>query len=312
MHDLKAERLAFRLGKLFAREGVYAFPKTCVAERQGRVAAVKVLVNDLALVKSRKCAILPENRRGIRRSAEKSVMTGTERSVAELHSLIENLTEFIHVTACREADVNEIYGYNTLVESAVILGLAIFVNVGCQEGATAHTGVAMTLAVLVNLAFQHDFLGDIVGYHALCGAFCRQLGEIVIFRLGIDVILLENVDKLGEGGGDPHTLFILDALDSLVKNLLNNHGKVGLFGLVLRLAEIHKHGDEGRLSVCCQQGYNLILNALYASVDLFLKSDCGDFLNNLCRGLDACLGKLGCDSLSNLLSAHVNEWSEVG
>ena len=79
-------------------------------------------------------------------------MTGTERSVTKLHSLVKNLTEFIHITAGRETDVNKVYGYNALIESAVVLRLSVLVNIGCQEGATAHAGVAMTLTVLVNLA----------------------------------------------------------------------------------------------------------------------------------------------------------------
>ena len=48
-------------GQLLAAHFHYAFPKSCVSQRQGGVSAVEELVDDFALRKSCQCAILPED-----------------------------------------------------------------------------------------------------------------------------------------------------------------------------------------------------------------------------------------------------------
>ena len=84
----------------------------------------------------------------------------------------------------------------------------------------------------------------------------------------MDVVLLQHVDQLGEGGGDPHAVLILHALIPLEQHLLDDHGQILLLPLVLGLVQIHEHGDEGSLSVGGQQRHHLILDGLYAAADL--------------------------------------------
>ena len=81
----------------------------------------------------------------------------------------------------RYTDVHKVYGNYALVKAAVVFCLTLLVNVGGEEGAAAHTGVAMTFAILVHLVFKHNFFGDIVGYHTLGGACCGKMGKVVEF-----------------------------------------------------------------------------------------------------------------------------------
>ena len=95
----------------------------------------------------------------------------------------------------------------------------------------------------------------------------------------MNVVLLKHVDKLRECGSNPHALFILYTLDTLIQNLLDDEGKVGSGLLVLRFTEVHKYGDKGCLSVGGKQCNNLILYTLYTAVYLFLKTYVGYFCN---------------------------------
>ena len=66
-----------------------------------------------------------------------------------------------------------------------------------------------------------------------------------------------------------HTpLLVLDALIPLEQRLLDDEGQVLLLLLVLGLAEVHEHRDEGSLSVGGQQRHHLILDGLHAAADL--------------------------------------------
>ena len=84
----------------------------------------------------------------------------------------------------------------------------------------------MALAVLVDLVFQHLLLADVVGHHPLGGALGGELGQVVVGLALIDVVVLQHVDELGEGGGDPDTGLVLDALVALAQHLLNDDGQV--------------------------------------------------------------------------------------
>ena len=80
----------------------------------------------------------------------------------------------------------------------------------------------MSVAVFVYLVFKHYLLGNIVGNHTLCRAFCRKLGEIEILSTGLNVILLKHVDKLGERGGNEYACLVLYALTALIESLLDD------------------------------------------------------------------------------------------
>ena len=155
--------------------------KTCVAEGYGRISAVKKLIYGLSLFKSGKRTVLPENGSRVRKSALKSVMAAHKSSVAKVKSLIKNLPELIHVPARGAGNIHKVYGYDTLVESSVVLRLALIVYIWGKEAAAAHTGIAVSLAVFIFLELKHDFFGDIIRHHAFCGTFCGKLCEVEVF-----------------------------------------------------------------------------------------------------------------------------------
>ena len=244
------------------------------------------LVNLLTLFKSCQSTVLPQNRSGIRKSACKTLVTALQCSVAKFHSLVKNLPEFIKVLACAESDINKIYSHNTLIESAVIFRLAVFVNIRSKEASATHTGKAMSLAVFINFALEHNLLRDIVGNHSLCGTFCSKLRKIPILAVLCYVILLKHINKLWKRRCNPHTLFIFYALVTLFECFFNNHSEVVLFLLVFSLIKIHKHGYKRSLTVCCEQSNNLILNGLNTTVYFFAKSLLNDIVDFLFCGMN--------------------------
>ena len=87
---------------------------------------------------------------------------------------------------------------------------------GCKSaGAAGRAGVAVALAVLVHLEFQHLLFRDIVRHHALGGALGGQFGQVVVGSAGADVVLFQHIDQLGERGGNPDAGFVLDTLVAL-------------------------------------------------------------------------------------------------
>ena len=92
----------------------------------------------------------------------------------------------------------------------------------------------------------------------------------------MDVLLLQNVDQLGERHGDIDALFVLDAHITLFKHFLDDQRQIGTGLLVPHFAEIHKDGDKGRLSVCGQERDHLILDGLNAAAHLLAQPALGD------------------------------------
>ena len=94
---------------------------------------MKKLIDRLALFEPCKRTVLPEYGGCVGECALKSFMAALKSSVAKLKSFIENLPEFffalVAVTCGCAGDVYEIYGYNTLIESAVIFRLTVFIDV---------------------------------------------------------------------------------------------------------------------------------------------------------------------------------------
>ena len=120
-------------------------------------------------------------------------MTAAESAVAELESLIKDLPELVHVLLGGAGHVDEIDGNDALVETAVVFVLSVDVISGsgfvvivaetfrytfvvrCEEASASHAGIHITV-----LVFLHLLCGDVVGNHALSGAFRRKLGQIVV------------------------------------------------------------------------------------------------------------------------------------
>ena len=145
-----------------------------------------------------------------------------QRPVAQLQPLVKDLPEFLDVAAGGQSHIRQVHGHNALVEPAVVLRLAVLVHIGRQEAAAAHAGDSSGPAVLVHLQLQHLLLGDVVGHHPLGGALGRQLGQVLVGRVLVDVVLLQHVDQLGERRRDPHALLVLHALIALQQRLLDD------------------------------------------------------------------------------------------
>ena len=128
----------------------------------------------------------------------------------------------------------------------------------------------------------------------------------------MDVVLLQHIDQLGEGGSDPHALLILDALIPLEEHLLHDHGKILLLPLVVGLVEVHEHGDEGGLSVGGQQRHHLILDGLYAAADLLPQASLHQLVDLLLAGVEANGVHLRLNDLADLLAADLHEGGQMG
>ena len=139
----------------------------------------------------------------------------------------------------------------------------------------------MALAIFVHLVLEHDFLGNIIRNHALGGTFSSQLRQIVVGVLVVDIVILQHVDQLREGRGDPDALFIFHALITLAQSLFYNKSQILLFLFVLCFVQIHEDGDERSLSVGGHQRDNLILNHLYAVFNLFPQTLLGNEIDLL-------------------------------
>ena len=132
--------------------------------------------------------------------------------------------------------------------------LDIFAMRAQTAAAKTHDREAVAFFELFHLLF-----GDIVRHHAAGGAFGGQLRQVPIGGVLMDVVLLQGIDQLGEGGSHPHALLILHALVPLKEHLLDDHGQVLLLTLVPGLVQVHEHGDKGGLTVGGQEGHHLIL-----------------------------------------------------
>ena len=270
LHHAQGKGLCLGVGVALAGHILDALIQAGVAQADGGVAAEQQLVNLLALLEAGQGAVLPQDGGGVAEGAQQPLVAALQGPVAQIEPLVEDLPELLKVAARAQGHVHQVDGDDALVEPAVVFGLVgLGVHVGGQEAAAAHAGVAVALAVFVHLQLQHLLFRDIVGHHPLGGALGGQLGQIVIGGAGADVVLLQHIDQLGEGGGDPDAGLVLDALVALAEHLLNDDGQVGLEPLVVAgFAQVHEHRDEGGLAVGGHQGDHLVLDGLHAAVDL--------------------------------------------
>ena len=310
LHDGEREGLCLLVRMRSARHILDALVKPRITEGNGRIAAVEELVDGLPLLQPRERAILPEDGRRVRERALQTVVAVHEGAMAKFKAFVEDFPKLILVPARRERHVHEVDGDDALIEAAVILGLAVLVHIRGQEAAAAHAGIAVPLAVLVDLILEHLLFGDVIGHHALCGASCGELRKIPILAPFAHVVLFEDVDELGEGGRHPHARFVLDALDALVERLFDDEGKVCALLFAARLAEIHEHRHEGRLPVGGEQRHDLILDGLDALLDLLAQPLFGDLVDGVLI-LRADGGKLFLDLPPDLLTADVHEGRKV-
>ena len=319
LHDGQGERRGGGVGMALAGHVLHALIESGVAEGDGGVAVVEQTVDGFALLETGAGAVLPEDGRGVGERTAQAVVAAAERAVAQLEPVFKNIPELFDVAAGGERDVGQIDGHDALIEAAVILVLARLVvagvgdvaharvgeAVGREEAAAAHAGIHVALEL------EHLLFADVIGHHAARRAFCGELGEIIVGRILVDVVLLERVDELREGGRDPHALLVLHTLVALEQHLLDDERKVTLLLLAARLVEVHEDGDEGGLSVCGQERDDLILDRLHAAADLLAQAlfhNTGD-LRLVLR--DAKLLDLGKHLLADLLTRNVHKGREV-
>ncbi len=313
LHDLEGEGRGGGVRVALSGHVLHALVKPGVAQGDGGIAAIEELVNGLPLFQAGAGAILPQDGGHVGGGALQALVAAQQGPVAQLQPLVKELPEFLDVPAGAQGHVGEIDGDHALVEPPVVLGFpGLRVHVGRQEAAAAHAGVAVALAVLVHLQFQHLLLGNIVGDHPLGGAFGRQLGEVPIGGVLPDVVLLQHIDQLGEGGGDPHAVLILHALVALLQGFLNNKGQVLALLLVLGLPQVHEDRDKGGLAVGGQEGQHLVLDGLHAAPDLFPETGFHQFGEAVRVQGDADFPHLFFHDAPEFLPAHVHKGGQVG
>ena len=310
LHHAQGKGLGTGVGMALAGHILHALIQAGITQADGGIAAEQQLVDLFTLLQAGQCAVLPQDGRGVAQGAQQTLVACLQGAVAQRQTLVKDLPELFKVAAGAQGNVHQIDGDHTLIETAVVFGLAgLGVHIGGQEAAAAHAGVAVALAVLVHLELQHLLFGDVVRNHALGGALGGQLGQIIIRSTGADVVLLQHIDQLGEGGGDPHTGLVLHTLVALADGFLNDDGQVGFLLRVAGLTQIHEHGDEGGLTVGGHQGDHLILDGLHAAVDLVAQAALHDLL--LALGGDVQTFHLYFDLGGDLLAGDVHKGSQM-
>ena len=320
LHNGQGKGSSGGIGMALAGHIFHALVETGVAQRNGGIAVEQQLVDGLALLQTGQRTVLPQNGRGVGGRTLQTVVAALEGLVAQLQPFLKDLPELVQIAAGGESHIRQVDGDHALIEAAVVLVLTGLVVLGVgnvadtrigeavrrQEGAAAHAGIDVALQL------PHLLLGDVVRHHAAGGAFGGQLCEIPVGGILGDVVLLQYVDQLGEGGGDPNAVLILHALIPLEQHLFDDHGQIFLFSLVFSLAQIHEHGDEGSLSIGGQQRYHLILNGLNAAADFLPQTGLHQLRDLFRTGVRADGGHFRLHDLTDLLTADLHKGGQMG
>ncbi len=200
--------------------------------------------------------------------------------MAKLETFIENLEKFLFVAARQNADLRQIEGHDAHIETAVPDVVSIFIFPRREEGAAAHRTEDVSF---INLA--HFLRGNIIGVHALGRAFRGELRQVVVGAARIDIVLVQDVDELREGGRHIDVLLVFDALPALLEDFLVNHRR--FFRVFEIRLEIHEERHERRLAVRRHEGIDLVLDGLDAVLHLFARPFPRDFFGFFHIGLDA-------------------------
>ena len=128
----------------------------------------------------------------------------------------------------------------------------------CQERTTAHTSVSVTI-----LQLPLNLIGNIIWRHPFGGTLSSNLREIEVFRIRIDIVLVQSIDEFRKRRSDPNAHFILYTLNTLLQSFLNNSSKVFPFPVVLSLVDIHIDRNKWCLTIGSHQSHHLVLNRLY-------------------------------------------------
>ena len=257
VHDRQGEGLTLFRRVALAGHQVGQLVQADVAQGDGGIAAVEQLVDGLPLVQPGQCAVLPVDGADVGTDTLQSVVAAHEGFVANFQPTVELRPELVHVPADFQADLGQVDGDDTLVEAAFKLVVAVLVLPGSQEAPAAHGGEHVALVI-----FPHLLGGDVVRIHPLGGALGCQLGQVVEPAAGQVVVLVDDVDQLGEGGGDVDAALVLDAHQTLAQAFLHDHGVLLHIGVVV--PDVEEEGDEGGLAVGGHEGVDLVLDGLDA------------------------------------------------
>ena len=238
--------------------------ETDVAERDGGVTPLEVVVDPLVRPQPGDRAVLPVDRRDVAGDVLQQLVAEEERPLAEFEPLLEDSEVALLVPAGEDPDLGKVQADHAHIESAVEDILPLLILPGREEAAAAHWGEDVALIDLPHLLRR-----DIVGVHAAGGALRRQLGEVVVLAVGVDVVLVEDVDELGESGRHVDVRLILDPLEPLPEDLLGDQRRLTL--VLVPRPEVHEEGDKGRLPIRRHEGIDLVLDRLDAVLHLLLR-----------------------------------------
>ena len=329
LHHTQGKGLCGGIGMALAGHIFAAFIQTRIAQADGGVAAVQQLINGLALFQAGQSAVLPQNGCRIGQGTLKAVMAVLQGAVAQFQALIKNFPEFIRLTAGGQGHIRQVDGNNTLIEAAIVLRLARHIvlgvghvvpasagTVGGQKAAAAHAGKYIAVALgltLRQLVFLHLLFADIIRHHTLCGAFGGQLGQVEIGGAFADIIVFQHIDQLGERGGDPDALFILNTLVALAEHFFHDNGKVRFQALVFaRFVQVHEYRDERCLAVGGHQGNDLVLDGLHTALDFLAQTGFNDLGELFFTGINAQFLHLRFGIAPDLFAADIHKRCQVG
>ena len=237
-------------------------------------------------------------------------MSAHKGTLTELGAAFHKLPEFVFIFAGAAGYIHEIEGYNTLIESAIVFVCTIFTetgNIRCKEAAASHAGVNITVFV-----FFHFLCGNVIRYHALCSALGSKLCEIPVPGSFLYIVLIQHIDKLGECRGNIYTLFVFYTEYALLEHFFYDHCKVIPKLTLGNLVKIHEYSNERCLSVSGHKSDHLVLDHLYASLNLRFNTHLSNFVYLFVACVYAGLLKFLAYFLAEFLAADVNKRYKVG
>ena len=283
--------------------------ETGITEGYRTVVVVEEFINGLPLLQTCKRTVLPENRRHIGNRPAKTLMTKAKCFMAKLEPLIQNLPERLFLSFRGAGNIHKIDCNNALIEAAIVLMLSALPEtflIFRQERTAAHAGVDVSPLILFHL-----LCGNIIRHHPFCRALCGKFRKIVIGRIFMNVVFIQHINQFRESRRNPYTLLILHPLHPLPEHLFNNHRKVIPKRAFLHLIQIHKHRNEGSLSVTGHERNQLILNGLNAAFNFFLQPTVHNLINDGILHRLSRLFPLLYHGFPNLLSGNVYKGSQM-
>ena len=232
-----------------------------IAKRDSRITVFQILVYCFTLTQTGNSTVLPMYRTDIALNALQRIVTAHKCFKAQLQTLIQQLPELLLIAFGNNANLRQVQRNYALIEATFKFIVTVFILPGRQEAAAAHRGENIAFVV-----FTHLLSADVIGIHTLSAAFYCQTCNVIVLAALQAVMLIQNINQLREGRGYINALVIFNALQTLTQNFFHNHGVFLQIRIIL--LQIQKQGNKRRLTIGGHQGINLILNSLYAALQL--------------------------------------------